>query len=219
MTATEQFTAAATLLRGTPHKFSVKSTMLTYEGSVDPLVGIVVAKLAVDAGVVKVSFDTLLNKTAYYIKSSAPLPGVDASKWYKADPEKVTSPTGPTLGGLSDPTGLRTLVKAVASVEKVSDRQVKGTFDLTKTDGWGPVDASAVKALGDKAKAVPFEASIDDRGRLTTLTVTAPAGATGGADKVTINYSDFGTAVKLTEPAASEVVEAPDQLYALLNEV
>ena len=219
LTATEQFTTAASLLRGTPYKFSLKSSSdINYDGSVDPLAGIVVGKIAVTVQGVKVSLDTQLGQNDYYVKvNGLPLPGVDTSKWFHVDPTKVTSLSAVMIGGLTDPTGVGDLAKAVGTVESAGDKQLKGTFDFTKSTWGAAVDDKAVQELGDKAKAVPFTAGLDDKGRLTTLKVTIPAHGADKEEVIDITYSDFGTAVKMTPPAAADTVEAPAALYTLLN--
>ncbi len=217
-TPTDAFTNAASLLRGTPYKFSLKGDQGdAYEGSDDPLAGIVIGKLTVAVEAVKVTLDTQLTQNDYYIKVGLPLPGIDPSKWYHFDPAKVKSLDAVAFGGPTDPTGLRSLVAALATAESAGDKQIKGTFDFTKGT-WGPaVDADAVKSLGDKAKSVPFEATIDDKGRLATLKVMVPAYGTTKEEVVNISYSDFGAPVKVTPPSASETAEAPETLYALIN--
>jgi hypothetical protein len=219
LTATEQFTSAASLLRGTPYKFSLKSSNgINYDGSDDPLAGIVVGKIAITVQGVKATLDTQLSQNDYYVKvSGLPVPGVDTSKWFHVDPTKVTSLGAIMIGGLTDPTGLQDLVKAVGTVESAGDKQLKGTFDFSKGTWGAAVDEKAVQELADKAKAVPFTASLDDKGRLSTLKVTIPAHGSDKEEVVDISYSDFGTAVKLTPPAAGETVEAPAAVYTLLN--
>ena len=217
-TPTEAFTSAANLLRGTPYKFSLKSASgAAYEGSDDPLAGIAVGKLTVPVQALKVNLDTQFTQNDYYVKVGLPLPGIDPTKWYHFDPAKITSLDAFAFGGPTDPTGLHNIAGAVATAESAGDKQLKGTLDFTKAT-WGPVlNANAVKGLGDKAKAVPFEATIDDKGRLATLKVTVPAYGSTKEEVVNITYSDFGTPVKLTTPSASETAEAPETLYALVN--
>jgi hypothetical protein len=219
---TEAFTSAASLLRGTPYKFSAKGgDGNTYEGSDDPLAGIAITKMSgpLDAGV-NATLDAQLTPNDYYVKiTGLPVPGLDTSKWIHLDPTKVKVLDLISFGGPTDPTGLQSLVKALGTVERTGDKQFKGTFDFTKGTWGGVVGADAVTGLGDKAKSVPFEATTDDKGRLTTLKVTVPAYGSTKEDVTTITYSDFGTPVKLTPPAAAEVIEAPEAVYTLINSV
>lgn len=219
-TPTEAFTNAAALLRGTPYKFSLKgSDGTSYEGSADPLAGLVVAKLSVSYQGFKVPVDAQLSPNDYYLKVPAglPIPGLDTSKWLHVDPTKVTSIEAVAFGGPTDPTGLKGLVAALGTAESTDGKLIKGTFDFTKGT-WGPIaNANVVKALGDKAKSVPFEATIGEKNRLATLKVTVPAAGSAKEQVVNITYSDFGTQVKFAAPKADETAEAPDLVYSLLN--
>ena len=212
VSATDRFAEAAELVRGTPYKFNVKGGGVTYEGSSNPLAGIVIGKLTA-----QITVEGQLSPSEYLLKfSGLPLPGFDGSKWFKVDPEKLTSPDAVALGDHTDPTGLQSLADAVGTVESTDGKQFKGTFDFTKAT-WGPVDDDAVKALGDKAKAVPFEATADDQGHLTSLKITVPAFGSEKEQVYTSTYSDFGTQVQPASPSAADVIEAPDALYTLLN--
>jgi hypothetical protein len=218
LTATEQFTSAAALLRGTPYKFSVKGAdNSSYEGNDDPLAGVATGKLVASAQGLTVTVDGQLSEKDYFVKlSGVPLPGLDATKWFHIDPTKLTSSGAIAFGGPTDPTGLKNLVKTVATADNSGDKQIKGTFDFTKGT-WGPVNAATVTGLGAKAKSVPFEATVDDKGRLATLKVTVPAFGSQKEEVINATYSDFGTDVKVTPPATADVIEAPAAVYTLLN--
>ena len=68
----------------------------------------------------------------------------------------------------------------------------------------------AVAALKDKASAVPFEATVDDKGRIASFKILVP-----GSDPWTVTYSDYGTPVAVRKPGSP--VAAPAALYELLN--
>jgi hypothetical protein len=219
LTASEQFTEAATLLRGTPYKFVMKADDgSTYDGSADPLAGVTTGKFVVVARGAKVTVDEQLTQSDYFLKiSGLPLPGVDGSKWFHVDPTKLKTFQWVSFGGPADPTGLQDLVKALNTAESAGDKKIKGTFDFTKAT-WGPVvNAATVKGLADKAKSVPFEATVDDKGRLATLKVTVPAVGSGKEIVVDVTYSDFGTSVKASPPPSTDTIEAPAALYTVLN--
>ena len=72
-----------------------------------------------------------------------------------------------------------------------------------------------VESLGDSAKAVPFEATLDGQGRLSTLDTTMKVNGTDVSSHTT--FSDYGTKVTATRPAASEVGEAPESFYRIFN--
>jgi hypothetical protein len=215
----DRFTQAATNLKGAPYKFSFTSdtTADAYTGSVDPLAGMTQANITIDVQSVKVTVVAQLSSDAYYAKvSGLDLLGISSAKYYHVDPKKVTGPNPLMFGAPTDPTGASDLAGAVASAEPSGANGLKGTFDFTK-QAWGPINGATVTGLGANAKAVPFEATFDDKNRLTKITISVPAFGSTKAETVTGTYSDFGVAVAPSTPAASDIVEAPDALYSLLK--
>jgi hypothetical protein len=71
--------------------------------------------------------------------------------------------------------------------------------------------------MGEKAKNVPFEATLDERGRLETLKVVVPAYRTLPEDTVNATYREFGNAPKVARPADGVIQEAPPEVYQLLG--
>ncbi|MDG4804945.1 hypothetical protein [Micromonospora sp. WMMD980] len=115
--------------------------------------------------------------------------------------------TGKGIMPVDDPGGVKKLLSAVVDVRRDGDRGFSGTLDYTRTG----VDAKALAAAGDKAKALPFTAAVDAEGRLTTFTMDmTPINASYGT--MTASYSDFGAPVKLSRPAAGDTVEAPAEI-------
>lgn len=215
----DRFTQAATNLKGAPYKFSFSSdsTADAYAGSVDPLAGLTLANITIDVQSAKVTIAAQLNSTDYYAKiNGLSLLGIDSTKSYHVDPTKISGPNPLIFGAPTDPTGSSDLAGAVASAEPEGANQLKGTFDFTK-QAWGPINAATVTGLGANAKAVPFEATFDDKNRLTKITISVPAFSSTKAETITGTYSDFGTAVSASPPATSDVIEAPDALYNLLK--
>ncbi|GAA2631213.1 hypothetical protein GCM10010399_74140 [Dactylosporangium fulvum] len=218
LSAADQFSAAVTKTTASTHKFKVTMAEGAYEGSNDPAAGVSTGKLTaeVEPGT-KMSIDVQITPAAYYVKiSGLPLPGFDGKKWLKIDPSKVKSMSNLGIGDPKDPVDLKDLPGVIATAETTDGKLIKGTLDFTKTT-WGTIDDEAVKALGDKAKAVPFEATVDDKGNLATLKVSVPAYGDTKAGDVTATFSDFGAPVTVTTPAASEVEDAPASTYDLLN--
>ena len=79
------------------------------------------------------------------------------------------------------------------------------------------VDPARLKALGEKAKAVPFEATVDGQGRLTSAVVKVPAAGRTKASRYEITYADYGTTASPAAPAADEQQPATRSAYELLN--
>jgi len=144
------------------------------------------------------------------------LPGVDARNWMKVDPSKISS--GFQVGfapGQNDPGGSSRMIKAINTAEALPDGRYKGTIDLTKAGtGTGLSFSSAdISGLGAGASAVPFLASLDQQGRLTSLQLDLPAVTNGKAAFIDVTYSAFGQAFKVDTPPPAAVVTPPDSIY------
>ncbi|MFI7607151.1 hypothetical protein ACIBTV_18685 [Micromonospora sp. NPDC049366] len=116
-----------------------------------------------------------------------------------------------------DPAGSEVLTQSVTEVRRTGDGAYAGTIDLSKAAQAGSMDASVITALGQQAQSVPFTAKVDPQGRLSELVVQIPAAGQSKAQEVRVTYSDYGTASAAQKPPASEVVEAPAELYNLFN--
>ena len=70
-------------------------------------------------------------------------------------------------------------------------------------------------ALGEQAKAVPFEARTDAQGRLSRMLVRIPAAGKTKASTYEVTYADYGSAPTPAEPAQQQ--KAPAVVYEMLN--
>jgi hypothetical protein len=113
-----------------------------------------------------------------------------------------------------DPAGGPAILNNLANVEHADPLRYTATVDLTKVTDPLP-GAQAVHAMGDKAKAVPVEITIDDRGRLVEVRLGLAAVTNHSSPRIT--YSDFGAPVTIDPPPAGQTSEAPASLYNLLN--
>jgi hypothetical protein len=206
--ATEELLAGADSLRTKSYKFSVTSSGVTSGGAVDPA-----TKTITMDGTMGVK--VLVIDGQFYLKYPKNMPGAEAfggggDKWMHLDSSKVAAgKLG--LQDATDPSGAYNYIKSAASVQKVSDKHYKGTLDLTKV----PAMAKLLPGMGDSAKAVPFEATLDDKGRMSTVDTTVKVNGVDATSHMV--YSDYGTTVTATKPAASEVVEAPDSIYQIFG--
>lgn len=139
------------------------------------------------------------------------------AKWLLLDPSKLNEDVTPTYEGEQDPGAVGAVVSAATAVSKSATGEFTGTTDLTKQGDAGIVSAETLKALGDKAKAVPFEASVDGQGRVTHAVVKVPAAGKEKAATYEVTYDGYGTADKPAVPAAGEQQKAPELAYELLN--
>jgi hypothetical protein len=177
--------------------------------------------LTVEAEGTSLKLDTMVFGPDVYIKmdlGGMELPGMSADKWMHMDASKL--PANNSLGlnaGEFDPSGAAKFLNAVATAESVDGKTITGTLDLTKAVGAAGIDDKDIAGMGEKAKAVPFEATVDDEGRLTKLAIDMPAYGGDQAQKITVTYSDFGSPVQATKPGADEITEAPETIYGTLG--
>jgi hypothetical protein len=147
------------------------------------------------------------------------IPGVTkAGTWTHVDVSRL--PAGANTGlrpGQIDPANTAQLLSSTTDVQQVDSRSYKGTLDLTKAVGLAGVDKVTVDSWGTAATQVPFTAGLDDQGRLSALTIQPPAVNGKASPPIEVLYTDYGTTVDAQRPAASEIVEAPDNLYKALG--
>jgi hypothetical protein len=213
---------ASTKLAKESFKLSMKfGEAGTMTGAMDPQKKLGQTTLKISAQGTTMTIDMLLVDTDLYMKmdmGGAALPGMDASKWMHLDTKKL--PANSSLGitpGEHDPVRAEKLLQAATKVERVGDREFKGTLDLTKVTGIAGIEAKDVTGLGEKGKAVPFTAKTDDKGRLVNLKIEVPAVAGVDLGSLDATYSDFGTAVDVKKPDASAVIPAPEAIYSTLG--
>jgi hypothetical protein len=110
------------------------------------------------------------------------------------------------------------IMGGIVSAESVGPGQYKGVADLNKAVAAAPESQrqslEAAATIAKNASAVPFEATVDDQGRLTSLkyTIEAPPGPV----VTELTLGKFGEPVTVTAPPADQVRPAPDSLYEAL---
>ncbi|MFD4660675.1 hypothetical protein ACFWP2_34260 [Kitasatospora sp. NPDC058444] len=166
--------------------------------------------------------EVVLPGTVYLQNSGAKVP---AGKWVKLDVRQL--PDGNLVSsGATDPASaagaLRGAQKAEAvgteTVDGVALHHYKGTLDLAKaadaTGGRGG-DGLRMGAQTFTVKEVPYDAWLDDQGRLRKVvevfTFAGVAGSKESKDQVrvtsTTSLSDFGKPVEAAEPSASDIYQ------------
>jgi hypothetical protein len=192
------------------YRFKVAANEGTYVGGIDPVGGVLDASVSVKSGEQTLKIDTMhVNDAAYTrLTPGQPVPGIDGGRWYRVDPGRITKPGALGLSAINDPTGVQALVAATHDVRR-DGRVYQGTVDMTRVAAWGPVNVGQVLQLGAAAKAIPFEAAVDERDRITSVKVSIPG------NTVEATYSDFGVAVSVQEP--KEAAPLPDYLYGMLG--
>jgi hypothetical protein len=142
--------------------------------------------------------------------------GLDPTKWLLIDQSKMTGPNSKHFD-LSGPDAFDVtgLMASTAGVKATDATHLTGTVDLTAATGINQPAKDALTQAGDKAKAVPFTAALDDQGRLTDLGINA-AGINSNLSE-TFSYSNYGSPSAITAPPASDVIPAPVAFYTLFG--
>ncbi|WP_433313637.1 hypothetical protein [Micromonospora chersina] len=200
-----ELTAAIQRLNEQSMRVKVTSSLLTASGVADPPARTMDVTMSLgELGEVH----SLVVGDDAYLKLSGMLGKQlgGSKKWLHMDAGKLS---GGQLGFMpaDDPGGVKKLLSAVVDVRRTGDRAYAGTLDYTRTGA----DPKSLAAAGDKAKAVPFTATVDERGRLTVFEMDmAPINPMLGT--MTASYTDFGAPVRLSKPAAADTEEAPAEL-------
>ncbi|MGH3661128.1 MAG: hypothetical protein ACRDTQ_04630 [Micromonosporaceae bacterium] len=131
-------------------------------------------------------------------------------------------PAGNFFGAVANPVAnAEYLLAAADDVKEVSDGRYKGSLDLKKyvKKHATPEEAKrledALRGLDRDDMLMPFEAVVDDQGRLTQLKTTLKLQILEREMTIrhTSKFTDFGVAVDVKRPPASETRDASDDLY------
>ncbi|MEV4624130.1 hypothetical protein AB0J74_36135 [Asanoa sp. NPDC049573] len=207
---TDELAAAARKLNDTTMKMKLESAGSHSTGSLDPQrkLGEMTMTVAAAGRELKIQVRTI--GTDVYLQADG-MPGVEAGKWLKIAGDRLAGSSFDVFPE-SDPAGTQRILDAISDIKKDGPGKFSGTIDLTKTS----TNKAAAASLGEKFKALPFTATVDDQGRLTSTTIdVSPAEPSAG--KTTATYSDFGTAVTVEPPPAGDTVPAPDDVVKLLT--
>jgi hypothetical protein len=216
--ATGDLNTAVQELAKTSYKYTMKAGDASGGGSVDPAAKQSSMAIAVGSGADQFRTEVLIIDPELFVKiTGLPLPGVDGKKWLRIDRARIKSFTALGIQDIDDPTGVKTLAKTIATIQKTGDSSYKGTLDLSKGSAAFGLDEAAVRQLGEKARAIPFEATVNPAGKLATWKMTIPA--FGGEKETTFDlaYTDHGGTFGLKKPAAGEIVNPPAAVYDMLQ--
>jgi hypothetical protein len=208
--------AAAAKLDQTSFKTTVTSgSGFKLTGAIDAPHGVGTADVSASGPNATLSVKTLLINQDLYVQ----IPGITKSgTWTHLDASRL--PAGANIGlrpGQIDPVNTATLLSSTTDVHSTGTNAYAGTLDLTKAAGLAGISQVTIDGYGTAASDVPFTAGLDDQGRLSELTINLPAANGQQAQPIDALYTDYGTAVSVQAPAASQVTEAPDSLYTSLG--
>lgn len=223
--AREVLYASTTETERTTYKFTMTVGEGSADGAADPTSGNGRMDLTFISPEdrLKVTFNVLSVEDKTWLKvdlgRAASLPGAPKlpKKWMLLDKSKLEDADDLDFRR-SDPLDAAVVFEAIIEVRKAGERHYDGTVDLAKAADATVVDADHVKALGGKASTIPFSATVDDKGRLTSLEIKVPAAGEYEATTWKGTYLDYGAAVTFAKPQPGEVVQATADAYKLLNE-
>ncbi|WP_329106991.1 hypothetical protein OG792_02590 [Micromonospora sp. NBC_01699] len=139
------------------------------------------------------------------------------AKWMLLDPAKLTSADAvPTTWSSADVADLKPLL-ANTTITESGGGKYAGTVDLSGAVGTNILAEETAAGIGEAAKTLPFQATVDAEGRLTSLVVNVPAVGKTKAYDYSVTYADYGSAPPVAAPAAADAVPAPAAAYELIN--
>jgi hypothetical protein len=143
--------------------------------------------------------------------------GIQSDKYLHLDLSRLSGAADLPLNLTGAPIDLNGLLIGLNNdVKTIDGKTYTGTVDLTKATGGIAPDADVLGNVGDKAKSVPFTAKRDDQGRLTYLKIDGGLIDPHLAFEVAV--TGYGTATNITEPDASQVLEAPDSVLKIFGD-
>lgn len=188
---------------------------ITSNGAFDMADKVGVVKMGMDAAGQEMKLEMRVLGDDMYMSGFA-----GTGRWIRLDLGRF--PAGSMFGEVADPVGNADYLLAVSEdVKDLGDGRYQGTLDLKNylDEHAGQEKAKkledALGKLGPDALKAPFEATIDDQGRLTAMKITMTFDA--GDKKTTMvqkaRYFDFGTKVEVAKPPADKVTDAPAGMY------
>ena len=202
------------------YRFTMTEADGTFTGAVDPATnGIELDSVQKVDATTNLKLDLLVYDKTIYIRLAftRPLPGLTMPKsWTKLDPAKLKDKSIVTqlTSGANDPANIGALVDAANTVTAGANGSYSGTLDLTKSNVSGQIlSAAETTALGAKAKAIPFTATVDDKERVTGFAMTIPAAGKRKAEVQSASYQY----TPVTLPSVKDAPATPASVYKLMN--
>jgi len=226
-TPSETLLAAVPDEKSSPYHFAVTDSDGKLSGVVDAPKKAISIGLTQKVDGVPVTLDMkfLVLDTKSWVKikfSPADVPGLPRipAKWQLLDPSKIKDKDNSPLaygGDQSDPGYTHQVIANAGQVEQTSAGHFRGVTDLSLTGVEDIVDNATLKALGAKAKAVPFTAVTDATGRLTRLDLKIPAAGKKKAHTYSAVYDGYDSTSTPAAPTAAEQQKAVPAVYDMLN--
>ncbi len=182
---------------------------MTATGAADPATGALQMRMNL-RGPQAMSFEVRSTGNDVYLKFGGEVGRTIGNQWMRIKGDSI--PGGLGLGSADDPGDAQRLLRGIKEVRRDGPLGFEGTLDASKSPS---ADASSLRALGDKARALPFSARIDEQGRLIGLTLRMDE-VNPAMPPMVVKYYDFGTKVTVTKPSG-RIVDAPKELVKAFN--
>nr|WP_221376210.1 hypothetical protein [Actinoplanes polyasparticus] len=211
-----QVRAAAAKTAGAPARVTLSAPNVKVAGATDPGGKVLTLTATTKAdGETTESQVRVVGDEAWMTLGKTYLPNLDPTKFIRFPVSEFATASLVHLGDPFDPAGLKGLSAAMASATRTGEGAYTGLLDLTEASpgtsrGLLPATAEQLEGNGGVSQSVPFEASVDTEGHLTSLKVTLPTYASSAM------FAGFGQAVEVAKPGAAEIVEVPDGVRRLL---
>ena len=214
--ALAQVRAAAAKTAGVPAHVTLSAPDVEVAGDTDPVGKALAPTVTTSAdGETTESKVRVVADDAWMTLGKTALPNLDPTKFIRFAASEFATASLVHLGDPFDPAGLNGLSAAMTEATRTGEGAYAGKLGLAEAPagvsrGLLPATAEQLQGNGGVSQSVPYEASVDAQGYLTSLTVTLPTYAS------TATFTGFGKPVTIVKPGAAEVAEVPDGVRRIL---
>ncbi|WP_238009112.1 hypothetical protein KZZ52_25755 [Dactylosporangium sp. AC04546] len=216
--------AAVHALESTAHTFGVKQgkagKLNVGSGSLDPAAksGTIAMTSTRDEETIALAF-TVIAPDLWLKADFGPGPnkamGLEPDLWMHVDGSKLgPDDTKPFDEAGAPKFGIIDLFKnGLHDVKRTDATHFSGTVDVSDVDSLLSPSNGALDKVGDRAKSIPFTATVDDKGRLTAFTIDG--GSIDSDLAYELTFAGFGSVLPVTKPVGA--VPAPAEVYELFD--
>ncbi|MET7403129.1 hypothetical protein ABZS66_57590 [Dactylosporangium sp. NPDC005572] len=216
----EALRSAVKALDGTSHNFELKAGTSTGSGRTDHAAKAATMEMRGQAEDLQVSMEFTAIAPDLWVKADFgaelnELWGLKPGTWMRLDKTKLGDSASLPIDETGTPDlGITDLFKdGLADVERADATHFSGTVDITTTDSVLTPSDKVLDKAGDKARKLPFTATTDDKGRLTSFVID---GASIDPDlAISLTFAGFGSVLPVSAPSGA--IPAPDAMYEMFS--